>query len=335
MDTTPTILQAEALLRLENNVPVVHDVSFAMAAHEKLAIMGETGSGKSSLLKMAGGLLQPDGGKVLFEGKRVPGPQEVLLPGQPGIAYLSQNSDLRPNFYVHEVIEYVNKLPEEEARALYELCEITHLLQRKTTQLSGGEKQRVALARLLGTKPRLLLLDEPFSHLDHAHKQTIKQVIANAMKALQLSVLLVSHDAQDVLPWASRLLVLHQGRIIAEGSPAQLYLHPPDAYTAALLGPFYSVSAATAALLTSNTALAAQADAIFIVRPGAIAITAPHSALTARIRSVSHIGHSYECTLQLPQEQLTLQVPLYMGAALQPGSEVGVSAALVHELKSS
>lgn len=326
MSTGHTILQVEALLRHENGLPVVQDVSFEMATHERLAIMGETGSGKSSVLRMIGGLLQPDAGKVYFEGKRVAGPQEVLIPGHPGIAYLSQYSDLRPNFFVHEVIEYVNDLPAQEAAQLYALCEITHLLQRKTTQLSGGEKQRVALARLLGTRPRLLLLDEPFSHLDYAHKQTIKQVIANAMDTLQLSVLLVSHDAQDVLPWATRMLVMRQGKIVARGTPTQLYLHPPTAYTAALLGPYLTVDAATASLLTGNTQLAAQPHAKYMVRPGAIEVTRIRTGLMARVLRIAHTGHGYSCTLQLPMQQLTLQLPLHTMHSLRQGDEVGLQA---------
>lgn len=160
--------------------------------------------------------MQPDEGSVVFEGQRVEGPLETLIPGHPRMGYLSQYFELRPNFYVHEILEYANELPEKEANQLYELCEITHLRQRKTHQLSGGEKQRIALARLLSKKPSLLLLDEPFSHLDLPHRKTIKQVIENAAKAIGFSTILVSHEPADILPWAHRILFIRSGRLVDE-----------------------------------------------------------------------------------------------------------------------
>lgn len=229
-------LEAQQLEKLENGIRVLKGVSFAMQKGERLAIMGETGSGKTSILKIIAGLMQADAGEVLFNEQKVLGPSEQLLPGHPKIAYLSQYFELRPNFYVHEILEYANELKAKEAEIIYTLCEITHLLGRKTNQLSGGEKQRIALARLLTTHPSLLLLDEPFSHLDFPHKQMIKRVIDNAAQKMGFSNMLVSHDPADVLPWASRILVLQNGSIIEEGSPQNLYYHPTHIYTANLLG---------------------------------------------------------------------------------------------------
>jgi ABC-type sugar transport system ATPase subunit len=247
-------LEGKGLRRIENGMEVVSDFGFTMQPGEKLAIMGETGSGKSSILKMIAGLLQPKEGEIIFQNQKVEGPLEKLIPGHPGIAYLSQFSDLRPNFFIHEVLEYANEISPKEAETIYALCEITHLLKRKTNQLSGGEKQRVALARLLTTKPSLLLLDEPFSHLDLPHKLTIKQVIGRASSELGFSTLLVSHDPGDVLPWADRIIVLKNGKIIEEGTPHNLYYHPLSEYTASLLGPANLLNANMAAALTKSNA---------------------------------------------------------------------------------
>ena len=229
-------LWGEHLTRLENGLPVVDHFSFTMQKGEKLAIMGETGSGKSTLLKMIAGLTQPDKGNIWFENEKVPGPLETLIPGHPRMAYLSQYFELRPNFFVHEILEYANELTVEEANHLYEVCELTHLLQRKTHQLSGGEKQRIALARLLSKKPSLLLLDEPFSHLDLPHRKAIKKVIMNASASIDFSTILVSHEPADILPWADRIIFIRGGKFAGELNVLNGMVNASDGYIKGLLG---------------------------------------------------------------------------------------------------
>jgi iron(III) transport system ATP-binding protein len=229
-------LEVQHIHKTENGLEVVSDVHFTLNQGEKLAIMGETGSGKSSILKMVAGLMQPDAGAILFEGKKVDGPLETLIPGHPGIGYLSQYFELRPNFFVHEILEYANEMPNAMAQQLYQLCEIEHLLNRKTHQLSGGEKQRIALARLLSKKPRLLLLDEPFSHLDLPHRKIIKRVIEKTSESIGFTTLLVSHEPNDVLPWAQRILFIKSGSIVADIPVLSVEKQALPSYVAGLLG---------------------------------------------------------------------------------------------------
>ena len=213
-------------------------IDFTLRKSRRLAVVGETGSGKSNLLKIIGGLATPAEGTVWFEGRRVLGPLERLIPGEPGIAYLSQHFELWHNYHVEEVLSYANDLSPEEAAELYRLCHIDHLLQRRTDQLSGGERQRIALARLLVHPPRLLLLDEPFSNLDMIHKRILKKVIADSGVRFGITCILVSHDPHDILPWAHELLVLRDGKLIQQGSPLEVYSRPINEYTAALLGDY-------------------------------------------------------------------------------------------------
>ncbi|RYY82284.1 MAG: ABC transporter ATP-binding protein, partial [Chitinophagaceae bacterium] len=222
-------------------------LSFSVAMGEKWAIAGATGSGKSTLLKIIGGLEQPDAGNVFLEGKRVEGPLEKLIPGHERIAYLSQHFELRHHYRVVELLERVNQLSEEEAGRIYEVCRIAHLLARKEHELSGGEKQRVATARLLVQKPSLLLLDEPFSNLDRTHKALMQSVIGDIGAALGITCMLITHDPPDALSWADQLLVLRDGVVAQQGSPQQLYRQPHSEYVAGLLGPYNLLTAAQVA----------------------------------------------------------------------------------------
>jgi ABC-type Fe3+/spermidine/putrescine transport system ATPase subunit len=221
-----------------HNTNAVQEISFSVPAHQRLAIAGETGSGKSSLLQMMGGLLQPTGGETIFDGERVKGPDEQLLPGHKGIAYLSQHFELRHHYKVHELLSYANQWNEKESQRLYALCRIENFLHRRSEDLSGGEKQRVALAKLLTTKPRLLLLDEPFSNLDRTHKQIMQEVLADMEKELGISCLMASHETDDLLGWASRVIIMRDGKLVQDADPETLYHRPANAYCAALTGEY-------------------------------------------------------------------------------------------------
>ena len=232
------LLRVTGIYKRQQGVPVVNGISFTQQRFQKIALAGETGSGKSTLLRMIAGLVQQDEGEVLLRNSRVTGPAERLIPGHPQIAYLSQQFELRNNYRVEEVLEYANRLRDEEAVRIFQLCRIGHLLARRTDQLSGGEKQRIALARLLIGSPSLLLLDEPFSNLDPFHKSILKSVIRNTGEQLQLTCMLVSHDPQDTLSWADEIMVIRDGTIIQQGTPQQVYSQPVNEYAAALFGKY-------------------------------------------------------------------------------------------------
>ena len=213
-------------------------ISFTQKKGQNLAIAGETGSGKSTLLKIIAGLTEPSAGTVLFEGERVLGPKERLVPGQPGIAYLSQHFELWHNYRVEEILSYANDLSPQESADLYAICHIDHLMGRRTDALSGGERQRIALARLLVKPPRLLLLDEPFSNLDMIHKDTLKRVIRNIGEQLDITCILVSHDPLDLMAWADEVLVLRNGSVEQQGPPERIYRLPVNEYVAGLFGKY-------------------------------------------------------------------------------------------------
>jgi iron(III) transport system ATP-binding protein len=236
-------LEVKELFKKEGDTDAVNGISFSQYPFQKIGIAGETGSGKTTLLKMIAGFVQPDAGEVYFKNEKVLGPFEQLIPGHQGIGYLSQHFELRNNYWVDDFLEMANKLTEAEAFQIYRVCEVEHLLKRRTHQLSGGEKQRIALARLLTGSPQLLILDEPFSNLDTLHKRTMKQVIQNLGDELGITCIIVSHEPADLLAWADELLLIKDGRIVQRGSPLQVYTQPVNEYAAGLLGEYSLVNA--------------------------------------------------------------------------------------------
>ncbi len=291
------LLTVTGIGKKENDVFTVKDIHFTQHAGQKIAIAGETGSGKTTLLKMIAGLLQPDEGTVYFEGERVLGPFEKLIPGHSAIAYLSQHFELRNNYRVEEELESKNLLTDEEANKIYRICNIEHLLKRKTNELSGGERQRIVLARLLTTSPKLLVLDEPFSNLDLAQKNNIKSVLLDIGSKLGTSCIIVSHDAADTISWADTIIVIRGGQIVQQGTPQEVYNYPVDEYCAGLFGEYN--------LLSTENATAFKVDRQQLIkRPEQFRIVAETtSAVIAIVQAVYFFG-SYFSIDVLVNDQL-------------------------------
>ncbi|MFB6454072.1 ABC transporter ATP-binding protein [Chitinophaga sp. Hz27] len=312
-------LEVNQISKAHQEQLAVKQVSFEMPQFQKLAIAGATGSGKSTLLKIISGLVQTDEGTVHFQGNRVKGPLEVLIPGHPGIAYLSQHFELRNNFRVEEILARDNKLVDEDAAKVYEVCRITHLFKRKNDQISGGERQRVALARLLTTAPQLLVLDEPYSNLDMIHKQMLKQVIADIAADLSITCLLTSHDPLDVMSWADRIMIMRGGDIVQQGAPKDIYLQPADEYCAELFGTYNLLSAEQAKLLGIKT----KAAQVF-VRPENVQLT-KGSGVAATVETVQFFG-SYEQAV-LKTDVMPVLIKTHPGT-LQPGETIKIKLSL-------
>lgn len=321
------ILQVSGLSKKEKGNYTVKDISFTQQAFQKIAIAGETGSGKTTLLRMIAGLLQADAGEIWFEQKKMRGPDYQLIPGHAGMAYLSQHFELRNNYRVHEILSYANQLTDTAAATLYTVCRINHLLQRRTDQLSGGEKQRIALARLLIGSPRLLLLDEPFSNLDATHRSIIKSVIEDISTRLGISCIMVSHDAPDMLPWADMVLILKDGQMVQQGNPETVYFQPADEYCAGLFGEYNIMNETDAAKLEPEAA-AARPQQKMLVRPQQFGIQQGSGGLQAIIKQVSFMGSYYTTEADTGRQLIkirtvnntftngsTVQVTLQAGAA--------------------
>jgi ABC-type sugar transport system ATPase subunit len=306
----------------------VKDVSFTQDEFQKIGIVGETGSGKSTLMKMIAGLVQPDSGEMRFKGTRIKGPDEQLLPGRKGIAYLSQYFELRNHYRVEELLSYANTLTDEAADQLYRICRIDHLVKRRTDELSGGEKQRIALARLLITAPELLLLDEPYSNLDLLHKKILKSVVRELSEKMGITCILVSHDPQDILSWADHIMVMKDGEVIQRGTPREIYHQPVDEYTAGLFGSYNLIDPAKSTTIRSRLPEVAGEKKRIFVRPEHIEITSnANIAIPAVLQSIHFQGSYYELELLLENQLVTLRTN---EPTLQAGEALHITLSPAH-----
>jgi iron(III) transport system ATP-binding protein len=296
------LLEVQNISRKQQDRIIVDNISFQQKALQKIAVTGESGSGKTTLLKMISGHTQPDSGTILFDNKRVVGPEEKLLPGHKEIAYLSQHYELLNNYRVEELIWFENKLSEEAATKLFKICRVHHLLQRGTGQLSGGEKQRIAVCMLLVKRPKMLVLDEPFSNLDFIHKDILKTVLEDIRQQLQVTCMLASHDPYDTLSWADEIIVMKEGQMMQQGSPQDVYHKPMNEYVAGLFGKYNLLNAKQAALFNIDS----KGDDV-MTRPENFRIYKTGSGLKGIINKVSFWGSYYEIEVIIEEAKIIVR----------------------------
>ncbi|UGU14216.1 ABC transporter ATP-binding protein [Sinomicrobium kalidii] len=221
--------------------PVLNNISFTAAPGQILSVIGESGSGKSTLLRAIYGLHDLDKGEISWKDKKILGPAYNLVPGESYIKYLAQDFDLMPYITVAENVGKFlsNFYPDEKNRRIAELLEMVELTayaDAKPGNLSGGQQQRVALARAMAQKPEILLLDEPFSHIDSFRKSKFRRDLFAFLRKKAITCIIATHDSVDALSHADKTLVIKDGKIIREDRPERLYQLPESSYVASLFG---------------------------------------------------------------------------------------------------
>lgn len=228
------------------DILVLESLDLMVEKGEHLSIIGESGSGKSTLLKLIYGEYDLRDGHIFWKDTEIFGPKYNLVVGYEFMKYVAQEFDLMPFISVEENIgkHLSNFYPEEKKERVQELLEVVQLTafaKTKVKTLSGGQKQRVALARALAKQPEIILLDEPFSHIDNFQKQSLRRSLFNYLKEKDITCVVATHDSEDVLAHADRMLVLHDSRIIANHSPKALYKAPSLPLIASFFGEFNSI----------------------------------------------------------------------------------------------
>lgn len=220
---------------------ILQNLTFTLNEGQQLAIIGESGCGKSTLLKLIYGLYDCDEGHLSWKSEPILGPKFHLVPGMPFMKYLAQDFDLMPFITVGEnagkfLSNFYPKEKQNRIDDLLNLVEMSEFKHVKAKFLSGGQMQRVALARVLAQEPEVLLLDEPFSHIDNFRKNKLRRKIFQYLKEKQITTIVASHDINDVLSFSDEVIVLKDTTILENATPFELYNYPKFHYTAALFG---------------------------------------------------------------------------------------------------
>jgi len=217
----------------------LHQVDLTIADQEFMVLLGASGCGKTTLLRIVAGLETPSQGEVWIGGRRV----DHLPPRDRGIAMVFQNYAVFPHLTVFENIAFglrMKKLAQQEVERRVnrtaELMHIEQLLKRYSGQLSGGQRQRVAVARALAMEPDVILMDEPLSNLDALLRLEMRAELKGVLAASKTTTIYVTHDQVEAMSLADRIAVMHQGRIVQAASPVEVYRNPAARFVGSFIG---------------------------------------------------------------------------------------------------
>ena len=280
-------------------------------------LLGESGCGKTTILKLISGFLQPDVGLIEIDGVN----QNRIEPDKRKIAFVFQNYALFPHLTVKNNILYGVKNKKNENN--YKIFEDTvkslnldNLLNRYPHELSGGQQQRVALARSLVLNPKILLMDEPLSSLDTKLREKVRDELKEIQQKLKITTIYVTHDREEALSLSDNIAVIHEGKILQEGSPKELYFSPTNLYTADFIG--------HANFLKNN-------ENTFLVRPQWFALSEDEQQndLCGKIEEITFLGDTTRLIIKLSgenffscEQNLIVDLPTIICDDLKKGNSI-------------
>ncbi len=341
-------LQIQSVSKKFDQTLALDDVSLDIGEGEFVFLLGPSGCGKTTLLRIVAGLETPTSGKILQNGQEI----THLSPAKRNIGIVFQSYALFPNLTVFQNIAYGlenRKMPKAQIRQrvaeLLELVGLGGYESRYPAQLSGGQQQRVALARALAISPSLLLLDEPLSALDARVRANLRIEVARLQRQLGVTTIMVSHDQEEALTMADRVVVMDQGRIVQIGSPEEIYHNPATPFVADFVGLMNFLSGVVSAPELKRVRVgevelnlhqeiqhpSGQA-VVLAIRPEKVQVVEKaengrENVLPARVQEVEFIGAFYRLHLQLGQtERLIAYMPPRpsFAHAIREGEEVPI-----------
>ncbi|TXH95460.1 MAG: ABC transporter ATP-binding protein [Pseudomonas sp.] len=285
--------------------PIFSDINCEIEKGEFVTLLGPSGCGKSTLLRCVAGLTEVDGGQIILDGQDL----VPLSPQKRSIGMVFQSYALFPNMTVQQNVAFGLRMQkvgkDETARRVDEVLRLVELhdyAARYPHQLSGGQCQRVALARSLVTRPRLLLLDEPLSALDARIRKHLREQIRAIQQELGLTTLFVTHDQEEALTMSDRIFLMNAGKIVQSGDAESLYTAPVDAFAAGFIGNYNLLDANAASRL-----LLRQMHNRIAIRPEAIRME-DRGAIAAEVLGHSLLGNVIRYRVQANSVELLVDV---------------------------
>ena len=307
---------------------ILRDISLEVASGGVLAVLGASGSGKTTLLRLICGFERSGGGTIRLADGLVSGPGVHVPPERRHVGYVAQDGALFPHLSVADNIAF--GLSRRERRRRHRVGELLELVglpaayaDRPPQELSGGEQQRVSLARALAPQPGLVLLDEPFSSLDAGLRVETRQAVAAALQRTGATAVLVTHDQAEALSMGDAVAVLRDGTLVQVAEPEALYRRPADIALARFLGEVVVLpghadgSVVRCALGTFPLVAPAEGLVDVLIRPEQIRLTEAHAGHPAIVEAVTYYGHDCSVALRAASllERLTALVPGYASPA--------------------
>lgn len=238
-ENRPVVLELKNITKSFDDTEVLKGVSLTVREGEFVTLLGSSGCGKTTTLRIIAGLEYPDSGEVLLEGKNM----ENMAPEKRSVNTIFQNYALFPHMNVYQNIAYglkLKKVPKDRIRQSVEkvlsLVQLEGFEKRKPSEMSGGQRQRVAIARALVNNPKVLLLDEPLGALDLQLRRQMQHELKRLQKKLGITFIYITHDQEEAINMSDVIVVMNQGKFEQMGSPSEIYDHPRTSYVAAFVG---------------------------------------------------------------------------------------------------
>ncbi len=316
-------LNVRKLNKSYGTTPVFHDIDFTASEGEFVTLLGPSGCGKSTLLRCLAGLTEVDSGEILLENKNIVN----VAVQQRGVGMVFQSYALFPNMTVEKNVAFglkMQKLPAGEIRQrvaeALALVELNEFASRYPHQLSGGQCQRVALARSLVTRPKLLLLDEPLSALDARIRRHLRDQIRLIQQELKLTTIFVTHDQEEALTLSDRIVLMNKGKIVQNGAAEDLYTQPADLFAAGFIGNYNLLTAEQAMQLTGQSFSSHVA-----IRPETLRFCQTDQGLSARVLSSSLLGNVIRYRVECQGIDLSVDILNHSHSDLYPaGQQLGL-----------
>jgi iron(III) transport system ATP-binding protein len=332
----PAQLAFENVVHTYGSLRALDGISLTIEPGELVCLLGHSGCGKTTLLRVAAGVEAPTSGRVLMDGMEVSGPIAFLPPERRGIGLMFQDYALFPHLTILKNVMFglrdlaANEAETSARRALSRVGLERNALEYPHT-LSGGEQQRVALARSIAPRPGVLLMDEPFSNLDRRMRDLIRDETVAILRETGATTIVVTHDPEEAMMIADRIVLMRSGQVVQQGSAEEIYTRPVDLFAARFFCDFNEVEGVIEGGRVSTPAgvfpaphLAEGASAIVCIRPQGVRLHPPAFCLPGRVVSRRFLGEVDLVHVAVQGLDRPLQARVRGPAGLQAGQDVGV-----------